>query len=215
MLYCTYVKLYTYKYGKSFRRQQTFEGFFYWKGVNLMALTEKQKKFANEYLKDLNATKAAERAGYAKKTAGSQGNRMLKNVEIKNEIEKKMKEREKRTEVTQDKVIKELAAIAFARASDYAKVVSRKIKDSESGREKEIATVKLINTDELTDEQIAALSCIKEGKYGIEVSLCDKERALELLGRHLGMWKDKVEVSGIEKEKSKLEDILEQMRGDA
>lgn len=179
-----------------------------------MALTERQKKFVNEYLKDLNATKAAERAGYASKTAGSQGNRMLKNVEIQNEIEKKMKAREKRTEVTQDKVIKELASIAFARTSDYAKVITRNIKDPITGKKVKVTGVKLTETDELTDEQIAALSCIKEGKYGIEVSQCDKVRALELLGKHLGMWKDKLEVSGLEDEKSKLDNILSQMRGD-
>lgn len=179
-----------------------------------MALTERQKKFVNEYLKDLNATKAAERAGYASKTAGSQGNRMLKNVEIQNEIGKKMKAREKRTEVTQDKVIKELASIAFARTSDYAKVITRNIKDPITGKKVKVTGVKLTETDELTDEQIAALSCIKEGKYGIEVSQCDKVRALELLGKHLGMWKDKLEVSGLEDEKSKLDNILSQMRGD-
>ena len=158
-----------------------------------MTLTEKQKKFVNEYLKDLNATKAAERAGYASKTAGSQGNRMLKNVEIQNEIEKKMKAREKRTEVTQDKVIKELASIAFARTSDFTKVVTKTILDPISGKQIKVSSIEYTDTDQLTDEQIAALSCIKEGKHGIEVTQCDKVRALELLGKHLGMWKDKIE----------------------
>ena len=55
---------------------------------------------------------------------------------------------------------------------------------------------------------------IKDGKYGIEIKLNDKEKALELLGRHLGMFKDKVEVSGLEDEKKKLADILQQLRGD-
>lgn len=66
----------------------------------------------------------------------------------------------------------------------------------------------------MTDQQIKAIAGIKEGKFGIELKLNDKEKALELLGRHLGMFKDKVEVSGLEYEKKKLDDILRQMRGD-
>ena len=50
-------------------------------------------------------------------------------------------------------------------------------------------------------------------KFGIELKLNDKEKALELLGRHLGMFKDKLEVSGLDEEKNKLDDILQQMRG--
>ena len=70
------------------------------------------------------------------------------------------------------------------------------------------------DTASLSDTQIKALSGIKESRGGIEVKLNDKLKALELLGRHLGMFKDKVEVSGIDEEKKKLDDILRQMRGD-
>lgn len=179
-----------------------------------MALTEKQKKFINEYLIDLNATKAAKRAGYSEKTAGSMGQQNLKKLEIQNEIDKRIKAREKRTEISQDKVLKELAAIAFARSTDYANVVRKKVKDPITGKWVTLSAVELTPTKQLTDEQIKALSGIKEGKYGIEISQCDKVRALELLGRHLGLWKDKVEVSGLDAEKNKLDNILKQMRGD-
>lgn len=110
-----------------------------------------------------------------------------------------MEERQKRTEITQDRVLEELAAIAFAKATDYAEIKGE--------------CVRIKDTDTLNEQQIRAIAGIKEGKFGIELKLNDKEKALELLGRHLGMFKDKVEVSGLEEEKKKLGDILEQLRG--
>lgn len=166
-------------------------------------MTEKQKIFADEYLIDLNATRAY-RVAYPSvkrdETARANSSRMLTNANVAKYIADRMQERQKRTEITQDRVLEELAAIAFARATDYAEV-----KDE---------CVRIKDTDSLTDQQIKAIAGIKEGKFGIELKLNDKEKALELLGRHLGMFKDKVEVSGLEDEKKKLDDILRQMRGD-
>ena len=165
-------------------------------------MTEKQKIFADEYLIDLNATRAYRKAYPSVKrneTAAQAGSRMLRNVKVAAYIQERMQERQKRTEITQDRVLQELAAIAFAKATDYAEV-----KDE---------CVKVKDTKELDEQQIRAIAGIKEGKFGIEVKLNDKEKALELLGRHLGMFKDKVEVSGLEEEKKKLGDILEQLRG--
>lgn len=165
-------------------------------------MTKKQKIFADEYLIDLNATRAY-RVAYPSvkkdETAAAAATRMLRNVKVAEYIQKRMQERQKRTEITQDRVLQELAAIAFARVTDYAE-----IKDE---------CVKIKDTGDLTETQIKAIAGIKEGKYGIELKLNDKEKALELLGRHLGMFKDKVEVSGLEEEKRKLEDILLQLRG--
>lgn len=110
-----------------------------------------------------------------------------------------MQERQERTEVTQDQVVKELAAIAFAKATDYAEV-----RDGQ---------VIIKNTMDLSDMMVRAIAGIKEGRNGVEIKLNDKGKALELLGRHLGMFKDKVEVSGLEEEKSKLDDLINQMRG--
>lgn len=166
-------------------------------------MTEKQKIFADEYLIDLNATRAYRKAYPSVKkdeTAAAAAARMLRNVKVAEYIQERMQERQKRTEITQDRVLQELAAIAFARATDYAEV-----KDE---------CVKIKDTKDLDEQQVRAIAGIKEGKFGIEVKLNDKEKALELLGRHLGMFKDKVEVSGLEEEKKKLGDILEQLRGD-
>ena len=166
-------------------------------------MTEKQKIFANEYLIDLNATRAY-RVAYPSvkkdETAAAAATRMLRNVKVAAYIQERLRERQKRTEITQDRVLQELAAIAFAKATDYAEV--------EDGQ------VIIKDTVNLDEQQVKAIAGIKEGKYGIEVKLNDKEKALELLGRHLGMFKDRMEVSGLEEEKKKLGDILDQLRGD-
>lgn len=149
-----------------------------------MALTEKQKIFSDEYLVDLNATRAYKVAYPSVKkdeTAAAAGARMLRNVNVAEYIQKRMEERQQRTEVTQDRVIQELAAIAFARATDYASVID--------------GAVTIKNTDRLSDDQIRAIAGIKEGTNGIEIKLNDKEKALELLGRHLGMWNDKLNLN--------------------
>ena len=146
-------------------------------------MTEKQKRFCDEYLIDLNATRAYKVAYKNVKSddvANAAASRLLTNVNVKNYIDDCMEERQKRTEVTQDRVIQELAAIAFSKVTDYATV-----KDD---------MVKIKDTDELTEKQIRAISGIKEGKFGIELKLNDKEKALELLGRHLGMWNDKLDI---------------------
>ena len=85
-------------------------------------LTDKQKRFCEEYLIDLNATKAAIRAGYKEKTAYAQGQRLLKKVEAQEYLQELMDERSKRTEITADRVLQELAAIAFSDRTELAQV---------------------------------------------------------------------------------------------
>lgn len=76
---------------------------------------QKHEIFCKEYLTDLNATQSAIRSGYSKKTAGSIGQRLLKNVEIQKRIKELMEDRSKRTEITADKVLEELGVVAFDR----------------------------------------------------------------------------------------------------
>ena len=165
-------------------------------------MTKKQKIFADEYLIDLNATRAYKVAYPSIKKdeiAAVNGSKLLRNTKVADYIQKRMQDRQKRTEITQDRVLEELAAIAFARATDFAEVKG--------------GCVIIKDTSGLSEQQIKAIAGIKEGKFGIELKLNDKEKALELLGRHLGMFKDRLEVSGLEEEKKKLGDILEQLRG--
>lgn len=170
-------------------------------------LTAKQKLFCDEYLIDLNATRAY-KAVYKNikndETAKAAASRLLTNVNVDEYISKRMKDREKRTEITQDKVLAELAAIAFSNGSKYAKVIEKNaydefgepVLDPKTGEQLKYKTVDLVLTDNLNDIEKKAISNIKQGKNGIEVGTCDKVKALELLGKHLGMFTDKVEVSG-------------------
>ena len=165
-------------------------------------MTKKQKIFADEYRIDLNATRAYKVAYPSIKKdeiAAVNGSKLLRNTKVADYIQKRMQDRQKRTEITQDRVLEELAAIAFARATDFAEIKG--------------GCVIIKDTSGLSEQQIKAIAGIKEGKFGIELKLNDKEKALELLGRHLGMFKDRLEVSGLEEEKKKLDDILKQMRG--
>ena len=163
-------------------------------------LTNKQKKFIDEYLVDLNATQAAIRAGYKEKAAYRTGAENLRKPQIQEEIQKRMQERQQRTEITQDMVVKELAAIGFSKVTDYVTVKS--------------GTVCVKDTGSLTDDQIRAIAGIKEGANGIEVKLNDKEKALELLGRHLGMWNDKLDINtpAIDDSIKEMEDYFEQLK---
>lgn len=147
-------------------------------------LTEKQQRFVDEYLIDLNATQAAIRAGYSAKTAQEQSSRLLSNVMVQQAISEKMAERSKRTGINQDRIVTELARIAFVKMTDLV--------DSH-GRIKEGAT----------DDDLACIESIKykssESDLGSsierEVKISSKLKALELLGKHLGMWNDKLNVN--------------------
>lgn len=142
-----------------------------------MALTEKQKRFVAEYLVDLNATQAAIRAGYSKKNADKIGHELLGKTRVSDAIQEAMNERSSRTEITQDMVIQELAAIGFSRATDYVRIQD--------------GIVLIKDTDGLTDAQKTAISSIEDGKYGVKIRLHDKVRALEKIGEHLGMFHGK------------------------
>lgn len=170
-------------------------------------LTEKQKIFVDEYLIDLNATRAY-KAAYPKvkndSTAAAAGARLLRNVKVQSYIEQRMKERVQRTEINQDKVVQELAKIAFSKGTDFVRVAMktgyRPILDDEGDvidyEPYEYQAVEILNTDEVPVDSQAAIAGIKQGANGIEVKLNDKVKALELLGRHLGMFSDKLEVTG-------------------
>ena len=81
--------------------------------VIMAKLTDKQKIFCKEYILDFNATRAATAAGYSKKTARNQGCENLSKPNIQKEIKRLMESRNQRTEITADRVVKELAKFAF------------------------------------------------------------------------------------------------------
>lgn len=164
-------------------------------------MTKKQKRFIEEYLIDLNATQAAIRAGYSPDTAYSIGNENLKKPEIKAHIDKAMAERSKRTGVNADRVVMELAKIAFVNADDVIDFKTATVK--EGARPEDTAAIQSVKVKTFGEDGLER-----------EIKMADKIKTLELLGRHLGMFKDKVEVSGtLETEKTKLDDLLQQLRG--
>lgn len=167
-------------------------------------LTPKQQKFCEEYLIDLNGTQAAIRAGYSPDTAAEIASENLTKPNIHAHINHAMAVRSKRTGVNQDRVVRELARIAFINADELIDTSTATVKEGAS-------------TDDL-----AAIASVKvkvvEGDFSSverEVKLCDKIKALELLGKHLGMFTDKVELRGsIETDVKKLDDVIAQLRGD-
>lgn len=166
-------------------------------------LTPKQQIFVEEYLVDLNATQAAIRAGYSPKTANEQGNRLLANVSVRTCIDKEMAQRSKRTGISQDRVIREIARLAFVNPDNVINLNSATVKKDAS--EEDLAAIQSIKVK---------ISSSENGEMvEREVRLNDKLKALELLGKHLGMFKDKLEVSVLDEEKNKLDCLLKQIRG--
>ena len=187
-----------------------------------MGLTDKQRKFCDEYLIDLNATQAAIRAGYTEKYANTNASKLLQNTTISQYIGERQKELSRKTEITQERVIRELALIAFSNATDYARVVEKKMKIEvdgvlvdvldEDGNPIMYRTVEPVLTEELTEEQKRALAVIKKGRDGLEVKSCDKVKALELLGKHLGIFTDKIEANVNDTTRSELQELLAQRK---
>lgn len=165
-------------------------------------LTAKQSRFVLEYLVDLNATQAANRAGYSAKTAEQQGHQLLKHPSVAAAVAKAQEKRAARTEITQDMVLKELAKIGFADMRKllkwYGHFSGLDVDEAEETGEVKISVanfVELFNSDDLDDDIAAAVAEVSQTRDGsLKVKLHDKQAALVNIGRHLGMFKDKVEV---------------------
>ena len=164
-------------------------------------MTPKQERFVQEYLIDLNATQAAVRAGYSKKTASEQGTRLLGNVRVQATLQEAIKKRSARTEITQDAVLEELRGIAFAKITDVAEwgeTVLRQENMDGSVIEVPYHGLKVKNSRDLPGDAATAVAEVSEGKYGVQVKMHSKVQALQLLGKHLGMFVDRQEVSVVQ-----------------
>ena len=135
-----------------------------------------------EYLVDLNAKQAAIRAGYSPRTAEAQGSRLLSHVKVQRAVTARVAERSKRTEVTADRALVEIARLAF---SDLRRLFHK------DGR--------LKHPNEWDDDTAASVASIevvtrnlRDGtvEYVRKIKLWDKNRALELLSKHLGLYRD-------------------------
>lgn len=144
-----------------------------------MALNEKQKRFADEYLVDLNATQAAMRAGYSARSAYSQGHRLLQYPEVKGYISAQQEKLREKLEFTREMVIGEIAKIAFG---DIRGVLDW----SEGG-------ITLVPSSRIPDDVAASISEVKAMSSGISVKQYDKLRALDLMSKILGFYEDQKE----------------------
>lgn len=182
-------------------------------------MTPKQKCFVREYLIDLKAGPAYRRAGYKgdDNVCAVEGHKLLKNPNIAAAIQKAMDKRAERTEITQDMVLQELAKIGFA---DMRKLLrwTGNLPNMDEGEAEETGEVsisvanfvQLFDSDELSEEIAGAIAEVSQTKTGaLKVKLHDKQAALVNIGKHLGMFKERIEHSGtIATEPIGLSDLL-------
>lgn len=159
-----------------------------------MALNPKQERFVAEYLIDLNATQAAIRAGYSAKSAAEQASRLLINVKVAKAVEAAQAARSARTEITQDRVLKELAKLGFANMQDYMSVTQEgePFADLSKLTRDQAAAITEFTVEDFTEGRGDDARDVRRVKF----KLADKRAALVDIGKHLGMFKDKVELSG-------------------
>lgn len=155
-------------------------------------LKDRHRIFIAEYMRDWNASAAMLRAGYASANPHVDGPKLLATPRIRAEIERRIKSREVRYEVSAAKVIKEMARIAFADLRDFAEF-------DDDGK------LKPFNLRLLPDDVTAAIVEISEDKDGrVRFKLGDKVASLRDLGKHLGLYSKKLEITG----KVTLEDLV-------
>ncbi|WP_300456649.1 terminase small subunit [Desulfobacula sp.] len=163
------------------------------KAKQVRALSPLQLLFCKEYIIDFNATQSAIRAGYSKKTAYSQGQRLLKNVEIQKELARLMASRSKRLDITADRVLLERARLAFYQVRDLY---------HEDGTLKDILEI----DDDLgaaINEVSIGVKTVKNEKgedqqkhYIRKIKMIPKDKSLEALEKHLGTYKKDNEQKG-------------------
>lgn len=165
-----------------------------------MGLTTKQGLFVKEYIIDFNATRAYQKVyGGGYNNARTNGNKLLTNPDIKEAVDKAISKASKRAAVKQEDIVAELAKIGLADINDFVTVENgvTRVKDSK----------------DWPKDKSGAVVSIKEGRNGIEIKLADKNKGLELLGKHLGMYLERTEHSGTVGVKT-VEEYLKDVTGD-
>lgn len=151
-------------------------------------LSPRAARFVAEYLVDCNAAAAARRAGYSQRTAHSQGGRLLRNVAVAQAIAAAQARRVQRVEVTADAVVRELSRVAFSDVGQLHDADGNLLPLQQLPEDARRAVVQF--EAEAVGQDGEAVTQLRR------VKLADKLKALELLARHLGMLRDKVEHSG-------------------
>jgi len=172
-------------------------------------LSAKHRRFAEEYVVDLSGPKAAIRAGFSARSARQRAYRLLRNPEVTDLINDLLRDRTKRVQAEADQVVRELMDLAFADARDVVEFIRVACPacypDSEAAHRapredceecfgEGLGSVEIRDTRTLVGGARRLFDGVKQTKEGLEVKLRDRTKALELLGRHLGMWSDKLEL---------------------
>lgn len=169
-------------------------------------MTPKQEQFVREYLIDLNATQAAIRAGYSAKTAEKIGSENLSKPEIKAALDAAKVKRSATTEITAERVLKEISRMAFYDPLDLIEVIREALPDEiaddvELSDDGKIITG-LRNARDLKylpeDVRRAVVGWGYDRNQNFTLKLADKSKALDQLARHLALYNDKLEVTGLD-----------------
>jgi phage terminase small subunit len=140
-------------------------------------MTPYEKKFVREYLKDLNATKAAIRAGYSTEGAKQRGSELLTRDDVRHSIDLAIERRAARCEITADRVLREQARLAFANMKTFAKWGPNGVELKDSG--------KLSEDDAACVAELSQTVTAHGGS--IRFKLHDKSKALDSVAEHLGL----------------------------
>lgn len=150
-------------------------------------LNPKQISFCEQYIIDFNGTQAAIRAGYSAKTANAQSTRLLTNVYIQQYISGLQKKASERNEISVDRIINEYAKIAFSDMKNYM---------DENNKIKDINTLDSNISGAVSEIQTERRMFNEEPTEFVKFKLHSKTHALDMLGKHLGMFNDEVKHSG-------------------
>jgi phage terminase small subunit len=219
-------------------------------------LTEQKKLFAKEFLVDLNGTQAAKRAGYSEKSAGSQAERLLKDVDVRKLIDAAMQKRSDKIEITADRVLRQIALRAFADPRklienrrcacrhcwgvdhayqwldpdefvvEYQRIITLQVeaekanKDPAQYREptdeggygynptrkphpecpkcfgEGFNNISAKDSRDYDEEALALYAGVEQTRDGFKIKMHDQDKALDMLMRHLGQYKDGLHVKG-------------------
>lgn len=153
-------------------------------------MTERHKRFIAEYLKTFNATQAALEAGFSRKTAYSQGQRLLKKAEIKAVILQKHDKQLEKAELTATRTLEEMRRLGFSNIKNLFD-----------------AKGDLKPIHELSDEDAACIASLEvimknatagDGKIDrvLKIKVWDKPKVMEMLGKHFALLTERVRIEG-------------------
>lgn len=151
-----------------------------------VSASERRAKFITAYLATLNATQAAIAAGFSRRTAGAQGSRLLKHVDVVDALAKVKTTALKRTGITANRVLDELFELGFSDIRNYRVDDEGNLAPAEGKPEAVMAAVSSIKRKVRVTTDATTKNVTRE--YEIEFRLWDKPGALKLAGRHVGLF---------------------------